>query len=89
VTAAETVVLSVFDLRIQPKLRFSSLTLNMDVKPRFFPGKEVEPKPILLEDRRTHAERLPRGSVRSVQVGPTPAISCGLGWRDACASTRR
>jgi len=33
----ETVVLGQFDIRIEPELRFSSITLNMNVKPRFFP----------------------------------------------------
>jgi hypothetical protein len=33
----ESVVLREFDVGIEPKLRLGSITLNVDVKPRFFP----------------------------------------------------
>ena len=42
------------DDRIDPELRFAVRMLNMNVRPSFLAGKEIEPKPSDSQDRRTH-----------------------------------
>src|SRR5580765_661886 len=67
---AQPVVLSQFDFRFQPELSFATVTLNMNVDPGLFAGKEVEPEPAFLEDCRNHPQRLPLGSSEAFSERP-------------------
>ena len=42
------------DGRIDPELRFAVRMLNMNVRPSFLAGKEIEPKSFDPQDRRAH-----------------------------------
>ena len=42
------------DGRIDPELRFAVSMLNVNVRPQFLAGKEIEPEPFDPQDRRTH-----------------------------------
>lgn len=43
-----------FHRRLDPELRLAVCMLNMNMRPSFFAGKEVEPKSLDPQNRRTH-----------------------------------
>lgn len=49
-------VLGKFNIRLKPKLGFTTLPLNMHMHSRLFPRKEVKPETSLTENGWTHGQ---------------------------------
>ncbi len=56
----QTIVLSLFNVRFKPELRFSIGPLDVNMFAFFLPGKEVEPQPTFTEDSGAHIRMLHR-----------------------------
>jgi hypothetical protein len=51
-------ILRQFDLRLQPEFRLTVAAVDVDMRPRFFTGKEKKPIAFFPKDRWTHRNNI-------------------------------